>query len=122
LPPVTTVSLLVAQFDSGQKPVVAFGNVSLPETVFFPPLDIFSDPPMKRHHLSFVLSILQVSTMQMEIKMIWMAAMVLGMSFMLLKLGALSVWVGILWLALRIALLVVAGLAGLLLWKRIVRA
>jgi hypothetical protein len=59
--------------------------------------------------------------MQMEVRMIWLAAMVFGMSFMLLKLGALSVWVGILSLALRSALLVVAGLAGLLLWKELVR-
>lgn len=51
--------------------------------------------------------------------MIWLAATVLGMSVMLMKLGALSVWVGILSLALRVALLVVAGLIGLLLWKRL---
>lgn len=53
--------------------------------------------------------------------MIWLAAMVLGMAVMLVKLGALSVWVGILAAGLRIALLVVTGLTGLLLWKKLAR-
>lgn len=53
--------------------------------------------------------------------MIWLAVLVLGVSFMFVKLGALSVWVGILSLALRIAFLVVAALMGLLLWKKLVR-
>ncbi len=51
--------------------------------------------------------------------MIWLAVMVLGVSFMCVKLGALSVWVGVLSLALKIALLVIAGSIGLLLWKKL---
>lgn len=51
--------------------------------------------------------------------MIWLSVMALGASVMLVKFGALSVWVGILSAGLWTALAVIAGLMGLLLWKRL---
>ena len=46
LPPVTSGSLLVAQFDFGEKPIMAFGDVPIPDdgfpemTVRYPTLDV----------------------------------------------------------------------------------
>ena len=54
--------------------------------------------------------------------MIWLAMTVMGMAFMLMKLGALSVWVSILSLALRIALFVLVVLTGVFLWRKSVGA
>lgn len=47
---------------------------------------------------------------------------VLSLSFVLVKLGAMSVWMSILSVALKVALLVIAGLALILLWNKVVRA
>lgn len=54
--------------------------------------------------------------------MFWLSMIVLGLSFMLLKLGAASVWLTILSVGLKVALLVIAGLALILLWNKVVRA
>ena len=49
--------------------------------------------------------------------MFWLAIIGLGVSFAFIKLGALSVWVGILAAGVKLALLAVAGLLVTLIWK-----
>lgn len=49
--------------------------------------------------------------------MFWLAIIGVGLSLAFVKLGALSVWVGILAGGMKLALLVIAGLVIGLLWK-----
>ena len=50
--------------------------------------------------------------------MFWLAIIGLGVSFALIKLGALSVSVGILAAGIKLALVVIAGLVVALIWKK----
>ncbi|MDR7307950.1 hypothetical protein [Rhodoferax saidenbachensis] len=49
--------------------------------------------------------------------MFWLAIIGLGVSFAFIKLGALSVWVGILAAGIKLALLVISSLVVVLIWK-----
>ena len=53
--------------------------------------------------------------------MFWLSILVLSLSAVLIKLGALSVWMGILGVGLKLALLVIAGLVLILLWRSVAR-
>jgi hypothetical protein len=51
--------------------------------------------------------------------MFWLAIIGIGVAFAFIKLGALSVWVGVLAAGIKLALLVIAGLAVALIWKKV---
>ena len=76
----------------------------------------------KRHHLSFDPSILNFLANLLEVNMFWLSMIVLSLSFVLVKLGAVSVWMGILSAAFKVALLVIAGLVLILLWNKVANA
>jgi hypothetical protein len=74
----------------------------------------------KRHSLSIDLEILQsFATARKEEVMFWLAFLGLGIAFAFFKLGALSVWAGILAAGLKFAILVIVCLGLVLLWKRV---
>lgn len=52
--------------------------------------------------------------------MFWVSMIVLGLSVLLVKLGAVSVWVSILSSGLKVAFLVIGCLAIALIWKILV--
>lgn len=51
--------------------------------------------------------------------MFWLAIIGLGVAFAFAKLGALSVWVGILAAGIKLALLAIVALVAALIWKRV---
>jgi uncharacterized protein YqfA (UPF0365 family) len=51
--------------------------------------------------------------------MFWLAIIGIGVAFTFVKLGALSVWVGILAAGIKLALLAIVGLVVALIWKRV---
>lgn len=51
--------------------------------------------------------------------MFWLAIIGLGVAFAFVKLGALSVWIGILSVGIKLALLAIVGLVAALIWKRV---
>ena len=53
--------------------------------------------------------------------MFWIFMAVVGLSLVMVKLGALSVWVHVLSVALGVLVAVVAVSAGVLLWRRLLR-
>ena len=54
--------------------------------------------------------------------MIWLVIIGIGMAITFVKLGALSVWVGVLAAGIKLALLAIVGLVAALLWKKIFAA
>ncbi len=51
--------------------------------------------------------------------MFWLAIIGIGVALTFIKLGALSVWVGILAAGIKLALLAIACLAAVLIWKMV---
>lgn len=51
--------------------------------------------------------------------MFWLAIIGIGVAFTFIKLGALSVWVGILAAGIKLALLAIVGLVAALLWRKV---
>lgn len=51
--------------------------------------------------------------------MFWIVILCFAIAFMLIKLGALSVWVSVLSLVIKISLLVFAGVILYVLWRKI---
>lgn len=51
--------------------------------------------------------------------MVWLAIIGIGMALTFVKLGALSVWVGVLAVGIKLALLAIIGLVAALIWKKI---
>ena len=53
--------------------------------------------------------------------MFWMFVMALGLAFILVKIGMLTVLISVLSVGIRAALLVIAGLVAVLIWRQVAK-